>query len=78
MAAVSGHGPLRIMQDGNSVALQPAGAVGGNVDTLLIDLHTGSAQVFHKEAFPGAALEVLGVLGILKLSTGQWLGNHVG
>lgn len=69
--ALPGHGPLRIIEDGRSVALQPAGAAGSAVDTLLIDLHSGSASTFQKEAFPATAPEVLGVLGVLKLPEGE-------
>ena len=77
---------LRMLAEGDSVALQPvdAGAGGGggggggragagHVATLYVDLVTGAVSLFAKEPFPAGAPEVLGVLGLLRLDVGAAL-----
>lgn len=69
--AAQPHTALQVYVQGAQVAVQPK-TVGqpGQVETLSIDLSSGSVQVLTSSAQQGAAKEVLGILGLCKLQTG--------
>lgn len=68
------HEALRLLVSGSLIALQPAGATGGKVETLSVDLVSGDVKVTQQPALTGGAVEeVLAVIGALRLRGGTAL-----
>jgi hypothetical protein len=67
---LSTHGPLRVLTDGDLVAIQPSDALGAS-ETCSINLSTGEVHVGPQPKLGTQAKEVLALIGVLKLRGGS-------
>lgn len=64
------HEGLKLMVSGSVVAVQPAGAAGGKVETLLVDMVAGDVKLNAQPALPSGCEEALAVVGAFRLRGG--------
>ncbi|KAI8468529.1 MAG: SacI homology domain-containing protein [Monoraphidium minutum] len=67
MAAPPQHEALRLLVSGSLVAVQPAGAAGGKVETLSIDAASGDVRLTQQPALGGGCEPALALIGAFRL-----------
>jgi len=68
--AAAQHEALRLLVSGSLVAVQPAGASGGKVETLSVDMVSGDVKLTQQPALGGGCEAVLALIGAFKLRGG--------